>query len=328
MTDEKTQVWVYRTSPGSLSEDFRRMLLTSDFRTLNPNQRTLIKVNANYDKDWPGCNTSPWFLRSLLRCLRQLRFKDITVIEGDLKRQPALSTIDAIGLRRILDEFGVNFVPLENGARIEELPALLENAQLISTPVMHTHTFAVISVAAKNLYGLLPLYREKYHCVLSEKLIELSRRVKVFTIVDGTVGVQGGSMRLGSPLRTDLLLAGWDPISMDVISAQIMGFSIDEIPYLSLAKDRGLIPSVKVMGDFTSRDLPTYDFSFESSFLSMIDIRLRSSTMTRSLFEYGSFPDSLGNALRRRYTEILYNIRKHRVYKGSWTEYRMACEER
>ncbi|MEM3523937.1 MAG: hypothetical protein QXS04_05095 [Thermoproteota archaeon] len=46
--------------------------------------KTLIKINANYDRVYPGCNTSLWFLDALLLALKKLGFNNLAVVEGDL----------------------------------------------------------------------------------------------------------------------------------------------------------------------------------------------------------------------------------------------------
>ena len=97
-------VYVYKTSPKTLECDVEKVLDTADFQELNPEKETYIKINANYDRDWPGCNTSRWFLDG---------FKDLKVIEGDLKLQPATRTIGAIGIKDLLEKHGVHFVPIE-----------------------------------------------------------------------------------------------------------------------------------------------------------------------------------------------------------------------
>ena len=318
---KESTVYVYKTSPKTLEMDIEKVLNTSNFQELNSEKGTLIKINANYDRDWPGCNTSRWFLDALLKNLGKTGFNDLKVIEGDLKLQPAVKTINAIGIDKILEKYEVPFLPIENLPRENELSIILKNAQLISTPVLHTHTFAVISVAAKNLYGLLPIYREKYHNVLSEKLLELVKNVKAFTIIDGTVGLEGGSMRMGDPVKTDLLLAGWDPIAIDVVAAKIMGFSINEVPYLKLARERGMINNIEIEGDFSEDNLPRYNFEFENSRLSKLDLWLRGNRITGRLFGYGSLFDRLGNHARRIYTEVVYHRKKKKVLNGDWKEY-------
>lgn len=318
-------VYVFKTSPKTLGRVIEKVLDTPDFQKLNPEKETLIKINANYDRFWPGCNTSGWFLDALLKNLRKKGFRDLKAIEGDLKLQPAVKTIKAIGIDKILSRYEVPFVPIENLPRDGELPRIIKGNQLISTPVLHTHTFATVSIATKNLYGLLPVYREKYHHVLSRKLLELAKNVKVFTIVDGTVGLDGGSMRMGNPVKTDLVLAGWNPIAIDNIASQIMGIPLQEIPYLRMAMKEGLTNSVSLNGDFSRDDLPHFSFSYENSALTgllcNLDSWLRRNGITGRLFEYNRPLDRLGNQARRKYTKYVYNKRKEVVSKGNWIEY-------
>jgi uncharacterized protein (DUF362 family) len=229
--------------------------------------------------------------------------------------------MQATEIDKVLARYGIEFVPIEHLDRENELPSFLKDSQLISTPVLHTHTFAVISVASKNLYGLLPVYREKYHKILSRKLLELAERIKVFSIVDGTVGLEGGSMRMGTPVRTDLILAGWNPVAVDVIAAKVMGFSESEVPYLKLARDEGRVGSIDVDGDFCLSSLPKYSFHFSESKLSNIDLWLRGNRLTGPLFDYDKTLDRLANRARRRYTHSVYKRRRGRVSEGSWREY-------
>jgi len=103
-------VYVYKTSPKTLGSDVEKVLDTENFQKMNPEKETYIKINANYDRDWPGCNTSRWFLDVLLRDLKNKGFKDLKLIEGDLKSQPAVGTIEVIGVRDLLEKHNVPFV--------------------------------------------------------------------------------------------------------------------------------------------------------------------------------------------------------------------------
>jgi len=320
----KETVYIFKTSPYTLESDVEKVLNISDFQKLDPKKKTFIKINANYDRDWPGCNTSGWFLDALLRSLRRKGFKNLAVIEGDLKLQPASRTIKAIGIDRILEKYRVPFLnteALERGSN--ELPVVLKKVQFISTPVLHTHTHAnaIISCASKNLFGLLPIYREKYHTKLPQKILELGTRVRVFTIVDGTVGLDGGSMRLGMWKRTNLILAGWNPVAVDIVAVQIMGFSIADIPYLALAKKKDLIPALAIKGNFTQSNIPSYNFIWKKSRLAVLDLRLRENKLTGKFFEYDSFFDRLANRSRRLYISLVYRMKKRKVLEGSWKEY-------
>ena len=326
---KENTVYVYKTSPKTLESDVGKVLNTADFKELNPGKDTFIKINANYDRDWPGCNTSRWFLDALLRNLKNMGFDNLKAIEGDLKLQPAMRTIEVIGIKDLLEKHNVPFIPIEDLPRDEyELPLILHDSQLINTSVLHTHTFAVISCATKNLFGLLPVYREKYHNILSEKLIELREHVQditcgFFSIIDGTVGLEGGSMRLGDPKRVDLILAGEDTLAVDKVASEIMGFSVEEVPLLKLAAEMGLVDSdsVKVEGDF-SDDMPRYNFAYEESRIAQFDLWLRRNRLTMGFLEYNSFFDRLAQRARRRYTAYVYGKKKDKVLKGDWREYK------
>lgn len=321
---KESTVYVYKTSPKTLDTDIKKILDTPDFQKMSPEKETLIKINANYDRDWPGCNTSRWFLDALLKNLINKGFYNLKAIEGDLKLQPASRTIKEIGFDRLLEKYKVPFLPIENLPREQELPLIIKNCQLISTPVLHTHTFAGISVAVKNLYGFLPVYREKYHKILPKKLLELVENVEVFSIVDGTVGLDGGSMRTGNPRRTDLILGGWDPIAIDIVAAKIMGFSVDKVPHLEYALSKpGTIKPVIVTGDFSDDNLPQHDFEYKESVLSNIDLWIRGNWLTGGLFGYNSLLDKFGNHARRAYTGYVYHKKKKKVLEGDWKEYEL-----
>lgn len=328
-TVRETAVYLYRTSPETLFRDLGKALDTPEFHRLHPQDETFIKINANYNRFWPGCNTSLWFLDALLGNLGEMGFEDLKVIEGDLKLQPATGTVEALGIMKLLERHKVPFIPIEELPRDEyELPTILHDSQLINTSVLHTHTFAVISCATKNLFGLLPVYREKYHNELSEKLLETLeslRRVncRMFAIIDGTVGLEGGSMRLGDPKRLDLILAGDDALELDRVAGEIMGFPMDMIPLLRLALATGVLnpDPVRVGGDFPD-NLPTHSFTYRESRIAGFDLWLRGNRLTGRFLKYNSPIDRLAQHARRFYTTYVYNKKKDRTMSGDWTEYR------
>jgi len=323
MKPDKT-VYIKKTSPKTLRGDLNKLLLESGLlKFYNPKKRTLIKINANFDKVYPGCNTSTWFLDALISNLKSIGFSKLAVVEGDLKLQPAIVTIKKIGIFEILKKHNVSFIPLDSLPRNNnELPEILQNSQLINTPLIHTHTFAVISCATKNLFGLLPVYRERYHNELSQKLIELYHLVPCYTIVEGIIGLEGGSMRMGNPKRLDLLLAGWDPLLIDVTVAKIMGFSISEIPLLNLAMKKGLInEKIIIKGEYSYSKLPNFNFIYKKSRVAKLDLRIRKNPLTANLFKYNSIPDKLAHHVRRLLLSINYWYKKRKLFRGTWIEY-------
>ena len=132
---------------------------------------------------------------ALLYALKELNISNIIVVEGDGYLYSAEKMIKNTGLLNICNKYDVPFKSYEHLERnSDDLPLLLTNSQLINVPVFHTHGFAIISCATKNLFGLLPKSRWKYHDRIEEKLIELYDKVNpIYTIVDGTVGMKGDS---------------------------------------------------------------------------------------------------------------------------------------
>jgi uncharacterized protein (DUF362 family) len=245
------EVFFANTSPQSLKADIQRLLDMSGFSGLAPKKRTLLKINGNVDRFYPGSNTSSWFLSAFIECLVDRGFDDFAAIEGDLPLFTVEQMLERTGIGEVLKRHGLRCINLQHVPTDErELPRILHDAQLINLPTMHTHGFAIISCATKNLWGLLPVHRFRYHHVLTEKMLELYRTFKIFTVVDGTVSMKGDSTRTGIPLRTDFLMAGQDMLALDKVAAKIMGFHSSEIPLLSKADEFGMIPErIRVKGD-------------------------------------------------------------------------------
>jgi len=54
------------------------------------------------------------------------------------------------------------------------------------------------------------------------------------TIIDGIYGLEKGPDFLGSPRRMDLIIAGKDVFSCDIVGAMVMGIPPVEVEYLKL----------------------------------------------------------------------------------------------
>jgi SAM-dependent methyltransferase len=313
-------VFVARTSPLTLQKDIARCLDSMKFSDIFSNDtRTILKINGNFDKVYPGSNTSLWFMDSFLNELIINRgFIDVCVVEGDLPLFKAEDMIIRTGMKKVLDKYNVDFIAYENSERNKsENPKIFENTQVINIPVPHSHGLATISCATKNLFGILPVDRRKYHPILTEKLLELYKNIKMFTIVDGTVGLDGESTRRGNPRRMDLILSGWDALTIDAIVANIMGFELEEVPLLKKGVEEGLLEkNFTLLGDYSINDLPRFDFSFEVSNPRKLAMFLESTFLEKStiflFFEH---------KLRRLFHNYSYLKNKKKLFNGDWMEY-------
>jgi hypothetical protein len=140
-------VYVYNTTPKSLKIDMEKIL--EDTRlNLDPAKKTFLKINGNHDKEYPGSNTSRWFLDALLAGFKKRGFTDISVIEGAGYLFSATRMIKNTRLLGICEKHKIPFIDYEDLPRDgNDLPKMLYGSQLINVPVMHTHGFAVVSCA-------------------------------------------------------------------------------------------------------------------------------------------------------------------------------------
>jgi uncharacterized protein (DUF362 family) len=322
MSSNKAVV-VLRTAPERLQQDIGRALDHAAVAGLEPSRRTVLKINGNFNIDYPGSNTSAWFLDGLLAELRHRGFGDLACIEGDLPEFQAKDMVVDTPLGEVMQGREVPFVAFEQLERdAHELPRLLEGAQVINVPVLHSHGHAVISCATKNLFGLLPVTRRKYHGILSSKLLELYANVPCFTIVDGTVGMQGESTRRGDPVRCDLVLAGWDCLTIDVVAARVMGFPPESVPLLSEAARRALLDTsgVPVVGDFASENVPNYRFELRLGAIRRVANLIMHTPLQMHLERFFKLTDPVRVAWHR----VNHLRRRGGLASGPWMAYAEA----
>lgn len=329
MTRPSDPVVVCRTDPTRLRADLERVAALGGIARLLPERRTLIKFNGNVKRYYPGSNTSRWFLDALLAALRDRGFRDFALIEGNLPQFTVEEMLRHTALDRVLARHGVRCINYEALPRRDRLPALLDGTQVLNTPTIHTHGFAVLSCATKNLFGLLPVDRYRYHPILSETLLELAARVPTFTVIDGTVSMVGDSTRTGVPFRTDLLGAGWDNLEIDLVAARVLGLAVAEVPLLALARARGLVGErTHVQGDFGWPDLPRFPVRFERGPARRLTMWLEGLSgdgavprLTSRLLHHALFP--LYARAVGLYVELKYLKNRRMLRRGPWMDYEL-----
>lgn len=324
--DYKKTVHVKNTSPKSLQEDVALLMEESLGNRFDKDAKTVVKINGNFDKVYPGSNTSPWFLDAFLKALCDRGFKNVLVVEGDLMTFRAYDMIRRTGLINILHKYDVPFVDYEDFPRNKwEIPVLFDTSQVINTPVPHAHGIAKISCATKNLFGVLPVVRRKYHRILSEKLLETNDAMKMYTIVDGTIGLDSESTRRGDPRRLDLLMAGWDNLKIDLIVSWLLGYDTpEEIPLLERAlREKKVDKDIILAGDYTDREsLPRFNFKFKHSLIRKTAMALENT----SLEDMKSFVWA-ETQLHKIYHQISFLRKRDKIFQGDWMDYYKGFED-
>jgi uncharacterized protein (DUF362 family)/ferredoxin len=105
------------------------------------------------------------------------------------------------------------------------VPAQLAEACLINLPVLKTHVVSGMSLAMKNLMGLLP--REDRRAMhtrgIQQCIVDLNRGLRPdLSIVDGSVGQDGDGPLYGHAADLGLLVAGRDSLAVDLTCCQLV----------------------------------------------------------------------------------------------------------
>jgi uncharacterized protein (DUF362 family) len=114
---------------------------------------------------------------------------------------------------------------------------------IISVPVMKTHDQGQITLALKNLKGLVTdTDKRRIHLEgMFEGATDLVGHFKpAFAVVDGIIAQEGMGPFLGIPVAMGLVVAGSDLVAVDAVAGRIMGFAPEEVPITKAAAERGL----------------------------------------------------------------------------------------
>ena len=254
----------------------KALQMCQGLKGLKRGDRILIKPNvvaAGSRKIPPhGMTTTPQVMTELLSLLKDFGCDKITIGEGSIVLEEfKLDTQRAMawsGLKAVAERFGVevcdfnegNFQKIELlGEEVEITQEVLEVDFLINLPVLKTHNQAVVSLGLKNLKGCLSFdSKKRFHGLnLDEMIAQLGIKIPSHQIiVDGHYALERGPL-LGSPLtiphRFDLIIAGTDVLAVDMVGAEILGYSIEEVGHLKryaeITGNKAKVNDIKILGE-------------------------------------------------------------------------------
>ena len=219
-----------------------------DHILIKPNLCDLVSCQA-------GATTDPAVVAGLIDYLRRDAKPRISVVESNHWVADADTEFKYLGYNDLAEEKGVETVNLSKLPRRRvkmpfpsfydeiSIPEIFfEATGFVSVAKLKTHHFEGISGVLKNQFGCLPQRRKAtYHPFLSDIIAALNLIVQPdLSIVDGIVAMEGLGPAGGEPKRLNTILAGFDPVAVDSVVAQIAGFSPTEVPHLLRSRDVGV----------------------------------------------------------------------------------------
>jgi uncharacterized protein (DUF362 family) len=149
---------------------------------------------------------------------------------------------------------GVTKISIPNGKKLKKTlfcDFVLNADKIIAVPKIKTHSYMIMTLATKIMYGAVPgLTKAKYHSLFlrraafADMLLDvLSVKKPDLIIMDGVTGMQGDGPSGGTPVSLGVMFASEDAIAMDLAVCDMLGIEPIRIPTLRQAKIRHLWPS-------------------------------------------------------------------------------------
>ena len=178
------------------------------------------------------------------------------------------------GMRQVLetgatlnDDFSIQDVSYPEAVSAKEFQVtnyLVQADAIIDLCKMKTHGLMAYTGACKNLFGAIPglrksefHYRYNTHEAFANMLVDLCEWCKPrLSIADAIMTMEGNGPSGGTPRFMGAILASFNPHALDLAGAHLMNLAADDVPTLSAALQRGLVPQnvneLTIHGDLES----------------------------------------------------------------------------
>lgn len=339
---KKSHVAVLKTNPKDCTSDFEKCMDLVNFnKILNPKISTLLKINITWGEYFPSCSTSPWQLDGVLNKLKKEGFSNIHPVENITVVTDPYKGMENNKLNNVLLKYGFTFECLADmewseyeiekkfvfGREDLMLPEILRGSQVIHLPTIKCHGHSTMTCSMKNAFGFLKEVRHHYHSNIHEILVDLLRIQKtycksLFSIVDGTISMDGAGPRTGVPKIENIIVAGGDLVSVDAVVAKMMGFDPMSIRYIKLADEEGLgigrLEDIKIIGE----DIENINFRFKTKYDPVIyfDRFFRATSLEPLIFRTSLFNliIVLSDKYRYLWLKTVGNRHIKRIMKTEW----------
>ncbi len=171
------------------------------------------------------------------------------------------------GFSAVAEKSGIRDAAERSGARLTEFtdPVVLrgegtfrsihlarcyhEADKIINLPKLKTHEMMTMTCAVKNLFGaVVGTEKATWHLkagstrqLFARLLLEIYLLKKPsLTVVDALMAMEGNGPGSGTPIKRGVLLAGANPVAVDVIAAQLAGIPAELLPIAQEALTMGL----------------------------------------------------------------------------------------
>ncbi|MCG8539552.1 MAG: DUF362 domain-containing protein [Clostridia bacterium] len=242
-------------------------------KVLKKGKKVLLKPNlVSPLPPEKAATTHPVVIEAVIRLLKDMGIEDIWIGDSGVHGTPKIFSI--CGMNDLAERYGCKICDFDNyytdeifeesNKYMKRLPLskyITEADVIINIPKIKIHHAEVYTGAIKNMYGsIVGKNKMQIHAKTQTKdnfqhvLVDVLNSTKPdICIMDGIEGMEGNGPANGKPIKTNMILASYNAVAMDIVGAKQIGIDIKEVGYIVKAIKRGLGPrikDVKEIGDY------------------------------------------------------------------------------
>jgi uncharacterized protein (DUF362 family) len=225
-------------------------------------EKIAIKPNlCYYWKSSTGETTDPEVVGAVADVLRMhYNPKEIYLVESDATAMQTKYAFKMLDYEKLAAEKNMKLInlcedtllPVSEDLKTSfpqeiKIPELLTEVDLfVSVPTLKVHGLTGLTCALKNQFGCIPIRRKvMYHKNLSKAIAFINKLITPdLVLVDGIISTGK------TPKRLDLIMAGYDPVAVDVTAARIAGLNPKRVKHIVESKKLGVgLTDVKCVGE-------------------------------------------------------------------------------
>ncbi len=270
-------------------ENTKKVLAHFDFSHLK-GKKVLLKPNAGrVAQPEKGITTHPQVVAAAIDFFREFA-STVAIGESPISGVKTMEAFEETGIASVARDRNCPLLDLDkNKPVITEIPKsitvkslkickeIFEFDYIVSIPVIKTHMHTGITLAIKNMKGclwrrskvlfhMLPEIKGCKEKPIDVAIAEMSTVLKPhFSIIDGTICMEGMGPSAGNPRPIDTVIAGENPFMVDAVTCALIGIDPASIPHIRMgaALNKTTIDLDKI--DILPRNWKNYIVAFETS---------------------------------------------------------------
>jgi len=221
------------------------------------NSIVVVKPNIGWNRTKiQAANTNPYVVEAVVELCLNAGAKEVKVFDNpcNLARMTYENSGIKVAVERVgghiyeMDDRKFKNVEIPEGEILKSWPMYteaLETDVLINVPIAKHHSMARLTMAMKNLMGLIAGNRGEIHTEFDQKLADLNTVIKPNLIIMDAYriltarGPDGGDPEKDVKL-TKQIIVGTDPVAVDSYGATLFGLTGEELGYVKIGHEMRL----------------------------------------------------------------------------------------